>query len=308
MSDSRPTVSVVVPARAAAELLPVALASIASQTYPDIVEVIVATPDEETARAAAEAGAKVVDNPSGTTPAGLNRAIEAATGEVIVRCDAHAALPPHYVERAVETMQRTGAANVGGMQIPVGQTFWEEAIAVAMSSLLGAGDARYRIGGEEGPVETVYLGVYDKATLQRLGGFDERFVRNQDYELNHRIIESGGVVWFDPELKVDYRPRGSLADLARQYLRYGRAKRHMARQHPGSLRWRQLAAPAIVVALALSLLVSLVTLWALLVPLLYVMALEIYAAVVLREAAYSVGVAAALATMHLSWGFGFLTG
>ncbi|MBW3666570.1 MAG: glycosyltransferase family 2 protein [Actinobacteria bacterium] len=303
-----PRVSVVVPARAAARTLPAALASIAAQTYPHIAEVIVATADEETARVAAEAEARVVDNPDGTTPAGLNRAIEAASGEVIVRCDAHAVLPPHYVERAVETLQRTGAANVGGMQVPVGKTFWEEAIAVAMSSRLGAGDARYRIGGEEGPVETVYLGVYDKGTLDRLGGFDESFVRNQDYELNHRIIESGGVVWFDPELKVEYRPRGSLAELGRQYFLYGRGKRHMARQHPGSLRWRQLAAPAIVVVLAAALLLSIPWPWALLVPLLYLMALEIYAAVVLGEAAKSVGVAAALATMHLSWGAGFLTG
>lgn len=308
MSVSRPTVSVIVPARAAADSLPRALDSIRSQTYPHIVEVVVAAADEETARVAAGAGAKVVRNPSGTTPAALNRAIEAAGGEVIVRCDAQSVLPPHYVERAVETMVSTGADNVGGMQVPAGEIFWEQAIAAAMSSWLGAGDARYRVGGEEGPVETVYLGVFKKTTLDRLGGFDEDFVRNQDYELNHRIIESGGLVWFDPELRVDYRPRGSLRSLARQYFHYGRAKRQMARKHPGSLRWRQVAAPAVVSVISGSILASIVWPWALIFPGGYLIGLELFAAVTTKRPELSIATAAALATMHLSWGAGFLRG
>lgn len=308
MSVPRPTVSVIIPARAATDSLPRALDSIRSQTYLHIVEVIVAAADEDTARVAAGAKVKVVRNPAGTTPAALNRALEAARGEVIVRCDAHSVLPPTYVEQAVETMNRTGADNVGGMQIPVGETFWEQAIASAMSSWLGAGDARYRVGGKEGTAETVYLGVFRKETLDRLNGFDEDFLRNQDYELNHRIIESGGLVWFDPELRVEYRPRGSLRALGRQYFQYGRAKRQMTRKHPGSLRPRQVAAPALVVLLALSLLVSVVWPPALVIPLLYVVSLEIYAAVTTRRPQRSLAVAAALATMHLSWGAGFLSG
>ncbi|MDX1469799.1 MAG: glycosyltransferase family 2 protein, partial [Acidimicrobiia bacterium] len=221
MTAWQPTVSVIIPARDAAETLPKTLRAINKQGYPDVVEVIVAAADAETARVAAEEGARVVDNPFATTPAGLNLAIRASSGEVVVRCDAHAVLPPDYVSRAVETMARTGAENVGGMQVPVGTTPWEKAIAAAMSSPLGAGDARYRIGGKEGPAETVYLGVFRRETLERLGGFDERFLRAQDYELNHRIIGSGGLVWFDPELRVEYRPRGSLGSLARQYFQYG---------------------------------------------------------------------------------------
>ena len=296
----------IIPARAAADSLPRALDSVRSQTYPHIVEVIVAAADEETARVAAGAGARVVRNPVGTTPAALNLALGVARGEVIVRCDAHAVLPPDYVERAVDTMARTGAENVGGMQVPVGGTLWEEAIAAAMSSRLGAGDARYRTGGEEGPVETVYLGVFPRATLERLGGFDEDFVRNQDYELNHRIIESGGLVWFDPELRVEYRPRGSLRALARQYFQYGRAKRQMTRKHPGSLRWRQLAAPALVLALIASILLSIVSLWALAVPVLYLVTLGL-AGVVAGKGATSIGKTLALTVMHVSWGIGFLT-
>src|SRR5690554_1061261 len=138
-------------------------------------------------------GARVVDNPTGVTATGLNLAISVTTGEIIVRCDAQSELPPGYVSRAVRTMERTGADNVGGMQVPVGGSPRQRAIAAAMASPLGAGNARYRLGGEEGPTDTVYLGVFRKQTLLELGGFDESFLRTQDYELNHRIRKAGGV-------------------------------------------------------------------------------------------------------------------
>ncbi|HSM44216.1 MAG TPA: glycosyltransferase family 2 protein, partial [Acidimicrobiia bacterium] len=284
------------------EVLPRALESIENQTYPHIVEVVVAAADEASARAGA--GVAVVDNPEGSTPAGLNLAIAASSGEVIVRCDAQSILPPEYISRAVETLMRTGAANVGGMQVPVGETKREKAIAAAMSSPFGAGDARYRIGGEEGSVETVYLGVFRRDALERVGGFDESFIRNQDYELNHRLIESGETVWFDPELQVRYRPRGSLGSLARQYFEYGRAKRAFVRRHRGSLRWRQLAAPIVTVILLGALLVSIWVPAALLLLLAYATALIVVGFTIRGRNA--IQIFAALATMHLSWGWGFL--
>lgn len=301
--------SVVIAARDATAGLPGTLASIAGQDYPRILEVVVAAADPETAEVARRHGAAVVDNPAATTPAGLNRAIEVTSGEVIVRCDAHAVLPPGYVSTAVETLARSGADNVGGMQQPVGETFWERAIAAAMASPVGAGDARYRIGGEEGPVETVYLGVFPRHTLERLGGFDESFHRNQDYELNHRIIAGGGVVWFDPALRVGYRPRGSLAALAGQYYQYGRAKRQFARAHPGSLRLRQMAPPLLVVGLVAAVAVSPFWPWALLAPAGYLAGLVLAGMATAPQAgAPALAVPLALATMHLSWGLGFLTG
>lgn len=303
VSPKLPTVSVIVPANNAASVLPRALAAVDEQDYPNVIEVVVAAADDETAAAAGDV--IVVRNPSGTTPGGLNLALAASRGEVVVRCDAHSVLPPGYVSRAVNTLLRTGAANVGGMQVPVGETPWERAIASAMSSRVGAGDARYRVGGEEGPVDTVYLGVFRRSPLETVGSFDESFARNQDYELNHRLRSSGEIVWFDPELRVEYTPRGDLGALARQYYEYGRAKRHFARTHRRSLRWRQLAAPALVALLAASLILSL---W--------------YPAVLLLHMTYGLGllgaglaldanplrVAAALATMHMSWGIGFLAG
>ncbi|MFP3881978.1 MAG: glycosyltransferase family 2 protein [Actinomycetota bacterium] len=305
MTSKTPTVSVIIPARGSAEVLPRALESIEDQSYQNVLEVVVAAADDQTSAVAEAAGATVVRNEAGTTPAGLNLAISATRGEVIVRCDAQSVLPPDYISRAVDTLTRTGAANVGGMQIPVGETPWERAIAAAMSSSFGAGDARYRIGGEEGPVETVYLGVFRRDALERIGGFDESFVRTQDYELNHRLIESGGIVWFDPELRVLYRPRGSLARLAHQYLDYGRAKRRFARTHKGALRWRQLVAPLLTLALLASLVTSIWQPLALLGPVLYVAGLL---AVGVSTRRNPLRVAMALATMHLAWGWGFLTG
>lgn len=303
MTSNLPTVSVVIPARNAANSLPRCLDAVGLQTYDNLIEVIVAAADDASAAVAAAGGATVVRNPSGTTPAGLNLAIAVSTGEVVVRCDTQSLLPPGYVERAVATLMRTGADNVGGMQVPVGETPWERAIAAAMSSRWGSGDARYRVGGEEGPVETVYLGVFRRETLNRLGGFDESFVRNQDYELNHRIVAAGGLVWFDPELEVVYRPRGTLGALARQYWDYGRSKRRFRQRHPGSLRLRQLAPPMLVISLAICLVAS--PWWppAILGPVLYFIGLILAAT---PGQAPTFRTALALGTMHVSWGLGFL--
>lgn len=307
--QEQPPVSIVIPALHAASTLPATLKSIAEQDYPHIREVIVAAGDEETARVAIALGAVVVPNPAGTTPVGLNAAIDTASGEVIVRCDAHVGLPPGYVSRAIATLTRTGADNVGGMQVPAGSSYWERAIGVAMGSRLGAGDARYRIGGDEGPVETVYLGVFRRSTLERLGGYDELFIRNQDYELNHRIRQSGGLVWFDPQLKVEYRPRGSLGDLALQYYQYGKWKRRMARLHPGSLRLRQLTPPILVAGLTAGTIVGLINPWGWWLPLSYLLMVSIggvYAG--RRQGAVALGVPPAMVTMHLAWGIGFIRG
>jgi glycosyltransferase involved in cell wall biosynthesis len=304
-----PTVSVVIPALNASRDLPHALESIRAQDYPAIIETIVAAGDDATASVAVDAGARVVNNEVGTTPVGLNRAIAESRGDVIVRCDAQSTLPPEYVTRAVETLGRTGADNVGGMQVPVGVTPRERAIAGAMASPLGAGDARYRIGGAPGPAETVYLGVYRRATLETLGGFDETFERSQDYELNHRINESGGTVWFDPELKVGYRPRDSFSALSRQYFAYGSWKRRMASIHRGSLRWRQLAPPIAVGVLVASLVTSVFVPVALVVPLVYLVAVTMASLTIpAKGLSTRLLIPIALVTMHLSWGSGFLVG
>ena len=251
-----PPVSVIVPARDAAATLARALESVLAQEYAGGFEVIVADGSEgaETATLVRRRfpGVRLVPNPGREIARGLNVALRAARHRVIARCDARAVLPPGYLTRAVATLLRTGAANVGGRQNPVGLSFFERAVALATSTPLGAGGARHRIGGAEGPVDTVFLGVFGREALDAAGGFDESLLRNEDYELNWRLRARGGTVWFDPALVVDYRPRGSLRALARQYFDYGRWKRVVLGRHPRSLKLRQAAPPLLLAALAAS--------------------------------------------------------
>lgn len=307
--DSWPSVSVIIAAAAAENSLPDALRAVANQDYPGDIEVVVAVADEATARAAEDHDVLVVENPSGHTPVGLNLAARASSGEILARVDAHAVIPTDYIRQIVATLIKTNADNVGGRQVPVGTSFMEKAIAAAMSSRSGAGDARYRIGGDPGPADTVYLGAFHRSVFDRIGGYDERFVRNQDYELNHRIRLTGGLVWFDPDVVVAYRPRSSLSALARQYFGYGTWKRFFARSHDWSLRPRQWAPPLLVVGLAAALIGSIWWTWLLLLPLLYVVELiAVGLASLPRVGAPALLMPVALGVMHISWGLGFLLG
>ena len=309
-----PPVSVIVPARDAQATLPAALDSILAQDYPGPVEVIVADGSDGPATRDLlrmhYPWVRRAPNPEQTISAGLNRALGAARYAIVARCDAHAALPPGYLSRAVRTLERTGAANVGGRVNPVGVTYFERAVALATSSPLGAGDARYRIGGVEGPVDTVFPGVFRRGALEAAGGWDETLERNEDYELNWRLRARGGTVWFDPALAADYRPRGTCAGLARQYFDYGRWKAVVLARHPRSCRARQLAAPLLVAALAAS--AALAGPWAgaVAVPLLYGLVLCGASASIglRRRQAEALLVPAVAATVHLAWGLGFLAG
>lgn len=311
-----PRLSVIMPVREEAASLRAAVAAVLDQGYPGDMELILAVAPsrdatEQIARSLAdtETHVRMVQNPVGSTPAALNRAIAAATGEVIARVDAHAELTPGYLARAVEVLQETAAANVGGIQRAVGTTAMQRAIAAAMSSRFGTGDARFHYGGQPGPIDSVYLGVFRAEVLRAVGGFDEQLLRNQDYELNVRLRALGEVVWFDPQLEVRYRPRGSLRALASQYWQYGRWKRVTLRKHPGSLRWRQLAPPAVVVANAASLATAPVLPWTLAVPAAYLVGVLVASAL---SGANTPQVAVRLPlvyiTMHHSWGAGFLVG
>lgn len=257
-----PDVDVVMPVRNEADHLAAAVAAVRAQEYPGRVRIVLGVgPSDDGTERLAEALAGedliVVDNPSGVTPAALNAAIRAGSAPVIVRVDGHSELSEGYIRRAVETMRRTGAANVGGRQVPAPTTAFEAAVAATTTSWLGTGGATYRVGGAEGPVDTVYLGVFDRVAIESVGLFDERLIRNQDYELNIRLRRAGRVVWFDPALSVGYRPRSTWRALARQYYEYGRWKAVVMRMHPESARLRQLVPPlaigAVIVTAALSL-------------------------------------------------------
>lgn len=306
------TVSVVIPARNDGAALGTAVESVRAQQGVAISEIAIAvgpsaddTEAEANRLAAADPGILVLDNPTGLTPAGLNIAIANTTGDVVVRVDARSQLPPDYIQHALETMSATGAANVGAIQKAVGRTPTERTIAAAMHSKLGSGGARYRHGGDLREAETAYLGVFRRKTLEEVGGFDERFIRNQDSELNIRLRNAGHTVWLDPRMVVEYRPRPSVRALASQYWHYGWWRAITLRRHPGSIKLRQAAVPVAVVLLLVSLAVGLVVQpWFLVIPAAYVASLVVGAALepqalTLREKAT---MAAALATMHVMWG------
>lgn len=294
-----------------------AVESVLAQDYPGEVEVVVAigpsddrTQEVADALAARDPRVRLVANPSGRTPDGLNAALAVARHEVVVRMDGHGELSEGYIATAVRVLQETNAANVGGVMLAAGRSDFERAVAVAMRSPLGVGGARFHVGGAAGPAKSVYLGVFQRDWLRRVGGYDGTYARAQDWELNYRIRQLGGVVWFTPDLRVTYRPRSDVRALARQYYRTGQWRRRVAGQHPTSVNFRYLAPPVALVGVAAGAVGGFAwgPLWA--VPLGYLGAVTVGGmAIGAREGGrVAVRVPAALATMHLAWGAGFLRG
>ena len=249
-SQSLPAVSVILPILNEELYLRDAVHSILSQDYLGNFEVVLAVgPSKDRTQEIADqlhredSRVMVVANPSGRTAAGLNAALNSATGSVIVRVDGHAQIPSNYISIAVDLLAKTGAVNVGGMMAAQGVTTFEKSVAGAMRSPLGVGASRFHTGGEAGEVDTVYLGVFKKDALLAIGGFDERFTRAQDWELNFRLRANGGKIYFDPRLQVTYRPRSTVAALAKQYFEYGRWRRAVSRRHKGTINYRYLAPP-----------------------------------------------------------------
>ncbi|WP_328386486.1 glycosyltransferase family 2 protein [Streptomyces sp. NBC_00400] len=312
-----PAVSVIMPVLNEERHLRNSVRHILEQEYAGEMEVVIALgpsadrTDEIAAELVAEdARVHTVPNPTGRTPAALNAAIKASRHPIVVRVDGHGMLSPDYIATAVRLLEETGAANVGGIMHAEGENAWEDAVAAAMTSKIGVGNAAFHTGGQAGPAETVYLGVFRREALEQQGGYNEEFIRAQDWELNFRIREAGGQIWFSPELRVQYRPRPSVKALAKQYKDYGKWRHVVARYHAGSINLRYLAPPTAVCAIAAGLVAgATVTPWALIVPGGYLAAIA--AGSVPAGKGLSLKARAqiplALATMHMAWGVGFLT-
>lgn len=190
------------------------------------------------ARAAADPRLAVIDNPGRIVSTGLNRALSQAQGEIIVRMDVHSWYAPDYVAECIAALERSGADNVGGPWVAVGEAAMQRAICAVFQSRWISGGARSRLLDYEGEVDTVYLGAWPRASFERFGGFDEKLVRNQDDEHNLRIVQGGGRVWQSGRIRSRYTPRARLGALWRQYLQYGYWKPFVMKKHgqPASLR------------------------------------------------------------------------
>jgi glycosyltransferase involved in cell wall biosynthesis len=183
---------------------------------------------------------RVIENPGKIVSTGLNAAIRQASGEIIVRMDAHTEYAPDYIFRCVEVLSETNAQNVGGAARTRADGYFGEAIAIAYGAKFACGGARFHDVQYEGYVDTLPYGCWRKSTLERLGMFDESLRRNQDDELNLRIVSTGGKVWQSPKIKSWYRPRNNLTALFHQYFQYGFWKVAVIRKHGRPASWRHL--------------------------------------------------------------------
>jgi glycosyltransferase involved in cell wall biosynthesis len=310
-----PSVSVILPVLNEELHLESSVLSILSQDYRGTFEVILAigpsrdqTQEIAEKLVASDSRVVIVQNPTGRTAAGLNLALNKSNNPVVVRVDGHAQLPQNYISLVVEILNETGAVNVGGVMAAVGKSRFERAVAGAMRSPLGVGASRFHTGGVAGEVDTVYLGAFRRDALLAIGGFDERFTRAQDWELNFRLRENGGMVYFDPRLQVIYRPRPNLPALAKQYFEYGKWRRVVSRRHPGTINYRYLAPPLALIGFTVSVIFGAALQSILFIPAsIYLLFLALASAKIastLREAILLVLI---LPTMHFSWGLGFLT-
>ena len=310
-----PAISVILPVLNEESHLEGAVLSVLSQDYRGPIEIILAlgpsrdrTNEIASRLSSQDARVKLIDSPTGKTAAGLNLALAASVSPVVVRVDGHAQIPNNYLSLIIEILNSTGAVNVGGVMAAVGNTPFERAVAGAMRSPLGVGSSRFHTGGEAGEVDTVYLGAFRREALIAIGGFDERFTRAQDWELNYRLRENGGIIYFDPRLHVTYRPRSTVRALAKQYFEYGRWRRVVSRRHSGTINVRYLAPPLALIGFTTSVvlgsLLNPIFLAPAVIYLLFVVLASLKIASSIREYFLLLIV---IPTMHFAWGAGFIS-
>lgn len=320
-----PKVSVIVPCYNEQSTICLLLEALHMQTFPRAeMEVIISDGMSQDGTRSAIAAfqrdfpdlqVRVVDNTLRTIPSGLNRAIEAARGEIIVRLDGHSRPYPDYVEKCVNAHAQGRGDNIGGVwEIhPGAQTWSAKSIAVAAAHPLGVGDAMYRLAASASEVDTVPFGSFRRTLIDKIGSFNEALLTNEDYEFNARVRKSNGKVWLDPSIRSVYFARSTLPALIRQYWRYGFWKWRMLRHYPDTLRWRQALPPLFVLSLIGLSLVSIFfppALWLLAAELvLYFLVLFLagfHAALKHRTPFLVPGLPLAISAMHIAWGSGFL--
>lgn len=327
-----PGVSYIMPILNEADHVEEAITTILAQEYPGEKEIVVAigpstdgTTEIVTGMAEKDPRIVAVDNPQGDTPIGLNLAVAATTQPVVIRVDAHSELTADYTASGIEVLRETAAANVGGLMVAQGKSTFQKAVARAYMSRIGLGGPAYHAGDEAQEAESAYLGVFRREVFDALGGFDESLRRGQDWELNLRIREAGGRVWFAPDLRVTYWPRSSWSKLVKQFYATGVWRAEIVRRHGTRNSVRYFAPPLLVVGVAAALIEALLQLsgttrrWPRVLrrftSLVHVPSTAYIAGIVaaawsardagLRERCWF---ALVLPSMHLSWGAGFLRG
>jgi glycosyltransferase involved in cell wall biosynthesis len=322
--ESRPLVSVAIPCRNEREYIAACLDSVLAGDYPrDRLEILVADgqSDDGTRDILAQYVARyscitLIENLKRTTPAALNAAIRSASGSVVVRMDAHVLYPSDYIRRLVDALEETGADNVGGVlqTIPADTTPAARAIAIGLSHPFGVGNSHFRTGApERREVDTVPFGCYRREVFERIGLFDEELIRNQDDELNFRLIRHGGRVLLVPEVSCRYFARRSFRHLSRMYYQYGYFKPLVARKVGRVMTVRQLVPSILLTALIGS---GGLSPWVPGAGAGFACIAALYGGFVLACSAFAAGadvrcgvaLTAVFPILHFSYGFGFLRG
>lgn len=315
-------VSVIVPVRNEARTIERFLNSLAGQDVGDLDWEVIAADgisDDGTREVLAGWAQKwpkltVIDNPHRYVSHGLNAAVHAARGNVIIRMDGHTEYAPDYIRQCIAVLEETGADNVGGPALTRAAGWMQRAIAAAYHSRFASGGAKFHDPAYEGPVDTVPYGCWHRSTLEQAGLFDESLVRNQDDELNLRMIRDGGRVWQSPRIRSWYWPRRSLRGLFAQCFQYGFWKVAVIRKHHRLASWRHLA-PGICVVMAVALTAaSLFWRWPIAVLFALVAAYFIACLSASISAAHRDGwdllpaLPVVFAVYHVAYGLGFLAG
>jgi succinoglycan biosynthesis protein ExoA len=322
MRSHLPKVSVIIPVRNEGRYIARCLQSVVQQDYPpELLEILVIDGRSEDntmeivdAFRGQDPRIRLLDNPRHIVSTAMNIGIRNTSGEVIIRVDGHCVLEPDYVRQCVRYLAQTRADNVGGLLRARGENYVGEAIAIAMSSPFGVGDSKFHYAEREQYVDTVYLGAFPRRVFGQVGLFDEELIHNQDYELNYRIRAAGGKIFLTPVIKSWYTARESLPQLCKQYFQYGFWKVAVLRKHPHSIRVRQAVPPTFVLTVIISGLLGLFSrpfadlFWGVLAS--YFVAALFFSSYSARKKAwkYLPALSFIFASMHLSWGLGFLWG
>jgi cellulose synthase/poly-beta-1,6-N-acetylglucosamine synthase-like glycosyltransferase len=318
-----PTISVVIPMRNGQRSIGACLDAILAQDYPrDLVEILVVDgASSDGSRAVVESyhsrhgQIRLLHNPAGSIPAGLNVGIRASRGAVIARVDARTLLSPDYLRVGVDLLRRSGASNVGGPVRAVTGRYWGRVLALVTQSRFGMGGAAVRYGdGDSREVDTVYLGLYPRSVLEQIGLYDEEMLRDQDDELNFRVRARGGRVLLSPGLQTEYLISPSIRRFASQNFLYGYWKVRVCQKHPAMASWRHLVAPTFMLTMLGG---SWLTLIGAVPAAPLACIASLYAAGAIGSAAgvgrnagwrYAPSLVPMFVLLHASWGLGFLVG
>lgn len=322
MSDL-PFVTIIMPIRNEVAYITRSLRSVLAQCYPsDHLEIIVADGmstdgSREIVRSlqAKYCNLLMIDNLRKIVPTGINAALVLANGEVIIRVDGHCEIARDYVRRCIEHLRNENVDAVGGPIMTVGETTIAKAIALAMASQFGVGGSAFRtVRNRSMLTDTIAFPAYRRTIIEQAGPFDEEFVRNQDDEYNYRLRRIGAKILLAADVHSRYYSRSSFQSLWRQYFWYGYWKVRVMQKHPHQMRPRQFVPPAFVAAIISAIVCSCFfpigqALLKLIIGV-YTLANLVASIATVRKGGwlYLLFLPFVFATLHLSYGLGFLCG